>query len=141
MTADKRVDNDPRATLQAKHVREILATGCVDPQPVGDCGVCLYCILYNSETVVPAVVPCVKVGQFSKWIIEYEAESEATAHVTAHGQRLATSSVILGNGDREALDLPGWQRLLSDRRESRPHCENCPQRRVCELLPEDDATT
>ena len=89
--------SDPRAILQAKHVREILATGCMDPQPAGDCGVCIYCILYNSETVVPAVVPCVMVDQFSKWIIEYEAESEATAHVNAHGQFLATSSVILAN--------------------------------------------
>ena len=77
---------DPRATLQAKHVREILATGRVDPQPAGDCGVCIYCVIHNSETVVPAVVPCVMVDQFSKSrIIRNEDESEAKSSVIPIG--------------------------------------------------------
>jgi len=142
---------DPRAILQAKHVRDILATGRMDPQPAGDCGVCLCCTISNSETVVPAVAFCATVDQFSKSrIIRYEVESEALSSVLPTSSYCGRKDVIVHHRyfvpdvvseslkvgvqpelAQDEWDFKGWQRLLSDERESRPHSENCSHRRVC----------
>ena len=99
-----------RAALPAKHIREILATGCIDPRPAGDCGVCLYCVILDSDTVDSAVEPRETVDHFSKdVIVEYQVGLEALSSV------LPTMDAILNEayhplevGGRPVLSHREW---------------------------------